>query len=756
MDVGTSSPMRFGAGSLRPDDIADWFAENAGKTSPAFESLLKYSTFGEDDESSDLLLDGGGSASGGEAFGSPFSKEHDPNLDSSSLHFSLTRLSFQVSNTGASTKSCSDSDGDSPSQRVTVLRKRRPRRTKETPEEKALRNSRERSQQYSQSLRKESARKRKLMMEKASPGPGTPGSLSSSHTSLPKISGLAKGESDLDASKGSVDGGVVASLEDTFTSSVGLGLALESLSEGQPLDREGLGLSQQNSASGTPMQSRRGSMSRKFVANNRITPNTNPMSGVISKQDSGVWSVDSAQSTPEGKSLLKLKATTPTQSSLDPWMENEAKRENEALIADFEDELRYKIRNLAVEYDRLQFRALEGEELIKTQRATIKLKNKTHKKELKHRQKLLKREAEIKEMIAEREEDRFVIIARRMIFKHILQRVAKLHVETYKKVQEKQKEVEEEVGDTKLAKKEQVKIKTSVNAAKIQKFKWLQRHEEERKRKQKMLAFKRNELAKLKKQSKKMGLVTESQIINTNFLGLITTVQNANMDKVEDSTEVDKTTSTMVKLHKLYKVTDTTNADEVVSVWNKTVEGLINLRNEKESRERMLADMKADKLALHEDLELLHLTGKGIFMERNEEVRHITLQAQLDNDLAGLETKAKSLYKVKKELRIIYQGILNMLKKMKANAPEQLNVLNENVLSSLKHPINIDQIGSVPEEMDPQDVAVLFKHFEDALTALNRLNVKGHHTKGHHHKEQEKEGASEPHHNHSNHRHAHA
>ncbi|QDZ23235.1 hypothetical protein HOP50_10g57750 [Chloropicon primus] len=746
-DAGTSSPMGLGSGSLHPDDIADWFAENTGKASPAFKSLVKHSRFGGDGESSDLLEGGGGRATGGEAFGSPFSKEQDPALDSSALHFSLTRLSFQPSNTGASTKSPSDEDVVSQKVIAVSRRGKRGQRGRETPSEKVVSNSRERSRQYSQSLRKESARKRKLMMEKAGTRPGAPGSFSLSHTSLPKIPGLAKTEADLDVSfqsKRSVDGGVVASLEDTFTSSVGLGLALESLSEGQPLDREGLGLSQQNSASGTPMQSRRGSMSRKFVANNRITPNTNPMSGVISTQDSGLWSVDSATSTPEGRSLLKLKVATPPQSTLDPWMENEAKRENEALIADFEDEMRYKIRSLAVEYDRLQFRALEGEEAIRTQRATIKLKNKTHQKELIHRQKLLKREAEIKEMIAEREESRFVIIARRMIFKHILQRVAKHHVETYKKVQVKQKEVEEEVIATRLAKKEQVKIKTAVNAAKIKKFKWLERQEEERRRKNKMIDFKRGELAKLKKQSKKMGLVTESQIINTNFLGLIKTVQNASMDKGEDSTEVDKTTDTMMKLHKLYQVTDTTSAGEVISVWNRTVEGLTNLRDEKESREMMLADMRDDKLALHEDLELLHLTGKGIFMERNEEVRHTTLQMKLDNDLKEFETKAKSLYKVKTELRLIYQGILNMLKKMKANAPEQLNVLNENVLSSLKHPINIDQIGSVPQEMDPQDVAVLFKHFEDSLTALNRLNMKGHHMK--HVKEQE---TLEPHPNHN-------
>ena len=152
---------------------------------------------------------------------------------------------------------------------------------------------------------------------------------------------------------------------------------------------------------------------------------------------------------------------------------------------------------------------------------------------------------------------------------------------------------------------------------------------------------------------------------------------------------------------------------------------------------------------------LLEGLGKGIFMEKSEEVRHTTLQAQLDNDLAEFETKAKSLFKVKMELRIIYQGILNMLKKMKANAPEQLNVLNENVLSSLKHHINIDQIGSVPEEMDPQDVAMLFKHFEESLTALNKLNMKVHNMK--HVRDQEKENAlpMEPHHpNHHNRTHS--
>ena len=95
----------------------------------------------------------------------------------------------------------------------------------------------------------------------------------------------------------------------------------------------------------------------------------------------------------------------------------------------------------------------------------------------------------------------------------------------------------------------------------------------------------------------------------------------------------------------------------------------------------------------------------------------------MDSDLKELETKSKALYKSKLELRVIYQGVLNMLKKMKGYASDQLNVLNENVLGALKHQINIELAGSMPEDLDPSDVSLLFKHFEEAILALNKLNL---------------------------------
>ena len=599
---------------------------------------------------------------------------------------------------------------------------------------------RERSKKYSQTLRKESARKRKqVLRERAAKGQGA-GGFSLGTTTLPKINlSGSQAKRDLDAPPGGhgpvgLTAEALASLEDTFSSSVGLGMALESLAEGEaagkgaepkkPTTAEADKLS---SVSSPQQLSRRSSFNSSVTkahlrANNRLIPNAMPMQGVLQTQDSGVWSsTTSERGSPD--ITMKLKTATPPASSLDPWLENEAKRENEQLIAEFEDELRYKIRQLAVEYDRLQFRALECEEVISTQEATVKLKTKMHKKDLVQRDKLLKREATIKEMIRRQEEQRLVVLCERMVYKHILQRVAKHHVETYKKVQFKQKLVEEEAVACKAAKKEQVKGKTEVNAAKIQKFKWLARQEEERKRKNKMIAFRRGELAKLKNQSKKLGLVTESQIINSNFLGLINTVQNAGIDDSANSSEVDKTTNTMMQLHKLYKVTDTANADEVISVWNRSVEGLANLRSDRDAKEKLLESLEADKLALQEDLELLHLTGKGIFMEKTQEVKSISLQSQLDSDLKELETKSKALYKSKLELRVIYQGVLNMLKKMKGYASDQLNVLNENVLGALKHQINIELAGSMPDDLDPSDVSLLFKHFEEAILALNKLNL---------------------------------
>ena len=73
------------------------------------------------------------------------------------------------------------------------------------------------------------------------------------------------------------------------------------------------------------------------------------------------------------------------------------------------------------------------------------------------------------------------------------------------------------------------------------------------------------------------------------------------------------------------------------------------------------------------------------------------------------------------ELRVIYQGILNMLKRIKAYGPESMGVLSEHFLATLRHEINVEQAGSMPEEMDPTDVAALYKHFEEALLFLNKL-----------------------------------
>ena len=50
------------------------------------------------------------------------------------------------------------------------------------------------------------------------------------------------------------------------------------------------------------------------------------------------------------------------------------------------------------------------------------------------------------------------------------------------------------------------------------------------------------------------------------------------------------------------------------------------------------------------------------------------------------------------ELRVIYQGILNMLKRIKAYGPESMGVLSEHFLATLKHEINVEQAGSMPEE----------------------------------------------------------
>lgn len=416
--------------------------------------------------------------------------------------------------------------------------------------------------------------------------------------------------------------------------------------------------------------------------------------------------------------------STPLGSSLEPWLENEAKRENEAMLIDMEDELRYKIRALAVEYDRLQFKALENEEVITTQQATVRLKTKMHEKDLKQREVLLEKERKIKEMIKKQEEDKFVIVARRMVYKHILQRAARLHVETYKKVQVIEKEVEEYEEACKVAKKKQIMKKTEVNAAKIKKFKWLARQEEETKRKRKMIKFRRGELSKLRNQSKKLGLVSDSQIVTTSLLGLINTVQGAQgeSDKPSEGNEaVDKQQSTMMQLHKLYQVTDTTDSDGVIAVWNRSVEGLEALKRDRDNTIAKLEELNAEKNALIEDLELLHLTGRGIFTEKNQEVRSITLQSSLDQSLKDLKLKSKTLSKKKNELLVIYQGVMNMLRKMKGNAGPELAVFNENVLGALRQPLNADLSGSVASDPDTQDVTTLFKHFEECLMMLNRL-----------------------------------
>ena len=702
MDSGGGTPT---AEVRSMGSISDWFAANAAGASPVLESLLKYSAFGDDD---DYVRE--------ETFGSPFQdKDSKSTLDSSALHFSLNRLSFNPSQPGGTLLDESSSSESSPTQTVTALtRGRRPQR--ETPGE----NSRERSKKYSQSLRKESARKTQQLPQRKG---------ANFSTSLPKLAGLGDKNG-----KSKLEGGLDKANLDLLGLSMDESLlkkGLESLGEDEASSfklQVGRDRSQSASISGvTPTVSglaRRSSFSRRLSSNNRIVPDSSIMTGVIpgSQENSQVWSVDSSENTPD-KSLLTLKVTTPPQSSLEPWLKNEAKRENEALISGFEEDLRYKIRALAVEYDRLQFRALECEDVITTQKATVKLKTKMHKKDLAQRDKLLSREAAIRKAIRT-QEDKLVILARRLVFKHILQRVAKLHVETYKKVQVEEKKVEKIALECEIAKKEQVKIKTSVNAAKIEKFKWLARHEEEKKRKAKMIAFRRGELSKLKNQSKKLGLVTDSQIITSNFLGLINTVQNAGMEKeaVDSAEDVDKTANTMMQLHKLYKVTNTTNADEVISVWNRSVEGLESMKSNRDARMKHLETLRANKLALQEDLELLHLTGKGIFMEKNQEVRHITLQGHLDNALKELSIKSKSLNKVSMELRIIYQGILNMLKKMKAHAPElPLNCLSEAVMSSLKHPINLEHAGSMPHDVDVQDVSILFKNFEESLVSVNKL-----------------------------------
>ncbi len=215
----------------------------------------------------------------------------------------------------------------------------------------------------------------------------------------------------------------------------------------------------------------------------------------------------------------------------------------------------------------------------------MKLKNKMHSKDLAQREKLLAREQAIKDMIVRHDDDRLAVIARRMVFNHILDRVSKAHVETYKRVQEKEEKVAQIAEECEDEKKKLVKRKTMVNAAKIEKFKWLARHEEEQKRKLDMINFRRGELKKLKTQSKKLGLVTDSQINVTNLMGLISTVQGAAQDgdaDTADSSVVDKTTSTMMQLHKLYKVTDTADAEGVIATWRRSVEGLEALKNDRD------------------------------------------------------------------------------------------------------------------------------------------------------------------------------
>ena len=45
------------------------------------------------------------------------------------------------------------------------------------------------------------------------------------------------------------------------------------------------------------------------------------------------------------------------------------------------------------------------------------------------------------------------------------------------------------------------------------------------------------------------------------------------------------------------------------------------------------------------------------------------------------------------ELRVIYQGILNMLKRIKAYGPESMGVLSEHFLATLKHKIKREDCG---------------------------------------------------------------
>ena len=85
------------------------------------------------------------------------------------------------------------------------------------------------------------------------------------------------------------------------------------------------------------------------------------------------------------------------------------------------------------------------------------------------------------------------------------------------------------------------------------------RYEEEQKRKSVMINFRRSELKKLKGQSKKLGLVTDSDITVTNFMALVKTAQGAASAigaasdlQPGESSAVDKTTNTMMKMHKLY------------------------------------------------------------------------------------------------------------------------------------------------------------------------------------------------------------
>ena len=239
-----------------------------------------------------------------------------------------------------------------------------------------------------------------------------------------------------------------------------------------------------------------------------------------------------------------------------------------------------------------------------------------------------------------------------------------------------------------------------------------------------MIKFRRGELSKLRNQSKKLGLVSDSQIVTTSLLGLINTVQGAQgeSDKPSEGNEaVDKQQSTMMQLHKLYQVTDTTDSDGVIAVWNRSVEGLEALKRDRDNTIAKLEELNAEKNALIEDLELLHLTGRGIFTEKNQEVRSITLQSSLDQSLKDLKLKSKTLSKKKNELLVIYQGVMNMLRKMKGNAGPELAVFNENVLGALRQPLNADLSGSVASDPDTQDVTTLFKHFEECLMMLNRL-----------------------------------